>query len=470
MEPAAGSTGSGQGEKKPQLRVRDPAEKVDLLRMNSRNAQCNGGEALEWWDSVEQLLPEVTRRDMMSDTFDRKVRERYHSVGAHAPVNVMTNHHPRLGLFLYRADVDNSWTRSFAIATASFQPTNDGDFSPNIYGKGHQIYNSRTREYIMYDLCEKFIVEIFTRLPPKSLLRFRSLSKSLCKKKYFCTLHGEDELSLCVSPNSGYISIRTKVSLFPCRSTHSRTVGSCDGISVMRIKTCLSLWNPSIKRKLSVPVCPQACELPLGGIGFGFDPITDDYKIVWISCAKDSSFVYAIKMGTWCEIASLNLSFLMCYWRPFYSVECCIGKSTYILTFDLSTHVFGMIPLPGPICNWLTTSITTIQGSLALVACNIKDDDTWIWVWRDASWCVVFKLGTGQLPINGVLQLQPQANNDSDLLLSTYGEGLQIYNSKTRVRSRVGDFCATASLLKWMPCVETLQLLDMRETASETTL
>ncbi|KAL4554002.1 hypothetical protein LXL04_039877 [Taraxacum kok-saghyz] len=325
----------------------------------------------------------------------------------------------------------------------------------------------------MYDLCEKFIVDIFTRLPPKSLLRFRSLSKSLCscistldsyactllephkksyfhiigklkkEKKYFCTLHGEDELPLCVSPNRGYISIRTKVSLFPCHNTHSRTVGSCDGISVM------------------------LSELPLGGIGFGFDPITDDYKIVWISCAKDRSFVYAIKMGTWCEIASPKPQFSHVLLEAFL-----FGGvlSTYILTFDLSTHVFGMIPLPGPICDWLTTSITTIQGSLPLVACNIKDDDTWIWVWRDASWCVVFKLGTGQLPINGVLQLQPQPNNDSDLLLSTYGEGLQIYNSKTRVRSRVGDFCATASLLKWMPCVETLQLLDMRETASETTL
>ncbi|KAL4554060.1 hypothetical protein LXL04_037658 [Taraxacum kok-saghyz] len=314
-----------------------------------------------------------------------------------------------------------------------------------------------------------------SRTPQKIIFSHNWKTKK--RKRYFCTLHGEDELPLCVSPNRGYISIRTKVLLFPCRSTHSRTVGSCDGISVMRIKTCLSLWNHSIKRKLSVPECPQASEMPLGGIGFGFDPITDDYKIVWISCAKDRSFVYAIKMGTWCDIASPKPQFSHVLLEAFlfsgvmyWEVHNFDIRSTYILTFDLSTHVFGMIPLPGPICDWLTTSITTIQGSLALVACNIKDDDTWIWVWRDASWCVVFKLGTGQLPINGVLQLQPQPNNDSDLLLSTYGEGLQIYNSKARVRSRVGDFCATASLLKWMPCVETLQLLDMRETASETTL
>ncbi|CAH1426644.1 unnamed protein product [Lactuca virosa] len=120
-------------------------------------------------------------------------------------------------------------------------------------------------------LCEELIVEIFTRLPSKSLLRFRSLSKLLyciicspdliCvhtfrspqkllirhrnhyKKEYtenFYTLHSEDQLAWCTS--GGYLEIH------------------------------ISLWNPSIRRKLNLPDCP----LRRFHTGFGFDPITDD--------------------------------------------------------------------------------------------------------------------------------------------------------------------------------------------------
>ncbi|KAL4554312.1 hypothetical protein LXL04_039531 [Taraxacum kok-saghyz] len=100
-------------------------------------------------------------------------------------------------------------------------------------------------EYTMSDyLCEELIVEIFTRLPPKSLLRFRSLSKLLCgcifshgfirmhtipsptkvilsrlkwekiiEEGYFQTLHGEEELPLCLCPKHEYNGIRTKASV-----------------------------------------------------------------------------------------------------------------------------------------------------------------------------------------------------------------------------------------------------------------
>ncbi|KAL4555113.1 hypothetical protein LXL04_037724 [Taraxacum kok-saghyz] len=171
-------------------------------------------------------------------------------------------------------------------------------------------------------LCEELIDEIFTRLPSKTLLRFRSLSKSLwscisspgfirmhtfrspqkiCfrhvmndeERSSFYTLHGEDELPLCLCPQRGYIGF--------------------------------SLWNPSIRRKLNVPQCPQRSDPLLEGIGFGFDPLNDDYKIVWFSCAKgkENSYVYAMKTGAWCEIASPKPQF---GWIPFHSMECCIGR------------------------------------------------------------------------------------------------------------------------------------------------
>ena len=40
------------------------------------------GEALEWWDSVDQLLTKATRMAMTWEIFNNKVKERYCSVGA----------------------------------------------------------------------------------------------------------------------------------------------------------------------------------------------------------------------------------------------------------------------------------------------------------------------------------------------------------------------------------------------------
>ncbi|CAI9295088.1 unnamed protein product [Lactuca saligna] len=149
--------------------------------------------------------------------------------------------------------------------------------------------------------------------------------------------------------------------------------------------------KPSIRRKVRVPECPRTSELTLGGIGFGFDPISDDYKIVWISYEKDSSFVYAVKTGTWCEVASPKPEFTSVLYETFlfngvlhwevtrdHIKSQDIYPPSYILTFDLSAHVFGMIPLPGPTWDWLTTGITTIQDSLALISYRMDVDHTWI--------------------------------------------------------------------------------------------
>ncbi|KAI3753739.1 hypothetical protein L2E82_25800 [Cichorium intybus] len=363
-------------------------------------------------------------------------------------------------------------------------------------------------------VCEELILEIIKRLPPKSLLRFRSLSKSLCsyisspdfinmhtfqspQKILFAhvnnsdnivyTLHGEDELPLCLCPERGYIGITTTTASFPCKPSF-RIVGSCNGTFCLRTEKHLILWNPSIRRKLNVPEC-ECPEIPVSErsfamFGFGFDPISDDYKIVRVSYAKVGSYVYAVKTGTWCEISSPKPRFSFVASEAFlfngvlhwvvcvhdYDKESQYNNlpDDYILTFDLSTHVFGIIPLHGPPRHSFSTGLTTIQDSLALISYGTDIDDTWIWVWRDASWSVVFKLGTCQLPIEGALQLQ--STNNGDLLLITLGAGLHVYKPTTQVRSRVVNFDAASHLVYFWPFVETLHLLDIGEFACETHL
>ncbi|CAI9275765.1 unnamed protein product [Lactuca saligna] len=291
------------------------------------------------------------------------------------------------------------------------------------------------------------------------------------KKEYgvasFYTLHAEDQLPLC-----GYKDI-TPVK-FPRRNVN--IVGSCNGILLLYENGVISLWNPSIMRQLTLPYCPlRRCSGEMA-IGLGFDPMTDDHKVVSIPAYGngngESSFVYTIKTGAWHTIASRmplyddvksTTSYLngVLHWVVGHSLpnsekrQLCYN----IMTFDLSSHVFGMIALPKP--SWPIHQVTTIQGSVAVISMEKLFDDSWIWVRRDAdaSWSVIFKSKTNQIQagVKTVLGL----TNNGDLLLETYFQGLQVYNPKKRSRSSLVNFNDDSFLFDMDTFVESLQLLHM---------
>ncbi|CAH1426656.1 unnamed protein product [Lactuca virosa] len=92
----------------------------------------------------------------------------------------------------------------------------------------------------------------------------------------FYTLHSEDQLPLC--PTGGYNGI--KAVQFPCSRAFT-IVGSCDGIFCLsEYQKGISLWNPSIRRKQSLPDYPgrTRCIFSIGP-GFGFEPSTIDMKM-----------------------------------------------------------------------------------------------------------------------------------------------------------------------------------------------
>nr|GEZ36666.1 hypothetical protein [Tanacetum cinerariifolium] len=209
------------------------------------------------------------------------------------------------------------------------------------------------------DLSNKLISEIFERLPPKSLMRFRSLSKSWCshiqstdfisrhalrsRKKtpkilirhaFFdvkedkrilvyvdgkpklwkreddrYTLHSEDQF---VSSNPEWLDLSIPAVNFPRNMSDTAMgdtyigdiVGSCNGIMCLyyHFNRTISLWNPSIRRVTTLPPTPDHSGRGAILVGIGFDQSIDDYKIVWISQKK--SFVYTLKTAAWCPIAS----------------------------------------------------------------------------------------------------------------------------------------------------------------------
>ncbi|KAI3524281.1 hypothetical protein L1887_02934 [Cichorium endivia] len=299
-------------------------------------------------------------------------------------------------------------------------------------------------------LCEELIVEIFTKLPPKSLLRFRSLSKSwyscigspgfirmhtfrspkklLFRHKHrtrdekedsedFFTLHSRDQLPFC--PKRGYIGIKSFE--FPCKRRSNIIIGSHNGILCLfdDEEKSITPWNPSIRHKLTLPDCSNQKYFTWIGIGFGFDPITDDYMIVSIPyfCEGNlSSYVYTLKTGTWCAIASpMSLFYQMAskahfvngalHWmvQLYYNVSHDVDAFR-ILTFDLSTQVFGMIPLPDS-GQRIQYDLAVFGRSLAVISTD-DDDGIKISVRRDDSWCVVYKSKTNLVGggIDGVVE------------------------------------------------------------------
>nr|XP_043626114.1 putative F-box protein At3g16210 [Erigeron canadensis] len=301
-------------------------------------------------------------------------------------------------------------------------------------------------------ICEELIAEIFTRLPIEAILRFRTLSKSirscidsphfirkhtlLSPQKFLIrhrnrtigegyTLHSEDQLPLRGE------SIDATALKFPFSST-SKIVGSCNGIFCLRDSKdkSISLWNPCIRRKLTIPDRRPAskCKLPCICIGFGFDPITSDYKILRISYEDydhkrprpPQAFIYSVRRDAWCHIDSspppnvimseqaccLNGALLL------WVVQNSVGwhkseeeekyTNAYIMTFDLTTHVFGSIELPADQYwenqLWHThLFLTIINGSIAFIHCA-DNSSIRIWVRRlvdnNTAWSLEFDVPT----------------------------------------------------------------------------
>ncbi|XP_076928660.1 F-box/kelch-repeat protein At3g06240-like [Bidens hawaiensis] len=349
---------------------------------------------------------------------------------------------------------------------------------------------------MLCDLCEEMIVEIFSRLPTKSLLRFRSLSKALytsigcpdfirlhtlrspekvmikhkIQKKHFYTLHHQFPYNNNKNNNNNTNTARITPVAHPF--SDFRVIGSCNGILCLckYYGQNLILWNPSTRRKVTVPDPPiwQGNHCSEFEFVFGFDPIIDDYKILRITNGKHySSYVYTIKTRTWRAIASSPTADSLasshhCLFKGAshcvaFRYGCC-GYRHFIMKFDLASEVFSKIELAEP--SWEKSVVSTIKGCLAVM--SSKDDSTWIWVMREygnpASWSVAFKLNACQ---KNVADRFYTANDDQLILLDHLCEGIVAYNPETHQRSKLLDFIDSSSMVCMTVCIESLELLDM---------
>ena len=171
-------------------------------------------------------------------------------------------------------------------------------------------------------LLEEVVLEILYRLPVISLIRFRCVSKSrnsLITTSAFIDSHLTQSLSLPSNSNKLIVSLgnfRTKVEYyefihddnndsdssfhqfqnveFPL-SSYFNLIGSVNGLFCLCEKEQIILWNPCIRKFITLPKTNSAVIN-----GFGFDARTNDYKVVSIAPkSRPLVEVYSLKEGAW---------------------------------------------------------------------------------------------------------------------------------------------------------------------------
>ncbi|MFS7935015.1 putative F-box domain-containing protein [Helianthus anomalus] len=334
------------------------------------------------------------------------------------------------------------------------------------------------------DLCDEMTVEIFSRLPTKSLLRFRAVSKSLCAyigspafirlhalrspKKFLCIHHdGYNDKGIYKTKNfytfhsEGQLPYNSYMGINPIKYPFIDAIlafGSCNGIlCLLAYGKGVTLWNPSTRRKVAIRD-PRTFRGESPVYGFGYDPVIQDYKILRIS--HPTLFVFTVTSYQCLFNGAL-------YWVETHVSTLIFNKYTYydhhIMTFDFSSEVCSSIELPEPTLE--TSGLAVIKGSLAVISAkSVRHNDCTIWVRREynntsAFWSVAFKLNT--VSHGDQVDRFFQLTTTDDLLLDAYGRGIKVYNPETEVLSQLANFSASSHVVGMYICVERLELLDM---------
>lgn len=278
----------------------------------------------------------------------------------------------------------------------------------------------------MSDLPEEVITDILSRLPVKPLVQFKSVSipwRSLIESPNFVKLHlnrsietksnqtlilREEQLySVDFDSLDGPFADAVRLDHHPlrCQDYGTEVWGSCNGI------LCLSnsldtvvLWNPSTRKSRRLPYA--AVEFPNQPryfvnrvYGFGYDSVSDDYKLVRIVVLRgkeDDSVhyevkVYSLESNSWHRVgkfphypylnrvggvlASGNLHWVV-------NEETEHGETNLIVSFDLGCEEYGLVVQPEFTNTKFHLDVEVLGGCLSLI-CNYYLTNVDIWVMKE---------------------------------------------------------------------------------------
>ncbi|OMO73637.1 hypothetical protein COLO4_26961 [Corchorus olitorius] len=290
-------------------------------------------------------------------------------------------------------------------------------------------------------LIQDLIADIFLSLPVKSLKRFRCLSKSCCHeidsaaftkahlnrsiqtKTHRKLIFQDQHSDVCAIEFTGTKLDNVPAAFKDYKYHDSKFWGSCNGLVLLSALSLegldeLWLWPPFTRQRKKLPDCPRCCYIE---VGLGYDPLTNDYKVVQIpaccECNEEDSLncVFSLASNTWRQ---LQLPFPLIrtirgiYWNAVFLDGALHWMShsdhelTIIITivsFDVSKEEFNVDLIPGfqlPIPNYYRwnyyydMSLEVLQGSLVFCHRISKHDHIELsyYAAKHGQWTKLYKL------------------------------------------------------------------------------
>ncbi|XP_058198347.1 F-box/kelch-repeat protein At3g06240-like [Rhododendron vialii] len=259
-------------------------------------------------------------------------------------------------------------------------------------------------------LALDIVIDILSRLPVKSLCRFKSVSpswNSLISDPYFAKAHlnraktqnpkNLDQKLIIISTHHNLYSVDfadvnpTIKTLADFSSVRIRVLSSCDGLLLVSlVDNSNFLWNPSTREYKVLATCPSALG-PVRGVfrdvyGVGYDSSTDDYKVLKIVYNETETYsptergitigaIYSLKTNAWRKIQD-TIDYVPCWTTScgFFFSGClhflCWKRtgSFVIVAFNLSDEIFREVLLPASFCGLeiLDYRVAVVGGCLCL--------------------------------------------------------------------------------------------------------
>ncbi|XP_016557763.2 F-box/kelch-repeat protein At3g06240-like [Capsicum annuum] len=333
---------------------------------------------------------------------------------------------------------------------------------------------------------EEIVMDILNRLSVKSLTRFKCVSKfwnNIISQPYFKKMHLNTHVNHHNSPKKFLIDqyecfhMSTTFNVYSFSLSNSapqlikdirrldtptsfepkwgRVYCCCDGLFFIgvwreldegRHPSLLLLWNPSTGESVKLPTQYPQSSPKQHLYGIGYDPTSDDYKIIRIDWNKNvPDEILALKSGSWRKIGEYAGGINGVHWTS--PMKLCLAfvegafhwlgrEKDCVVSFNISNEIYGEIPLPvTPYSNRIEEKRVSAVGRR--VYYHHDDEINFnLWVMKDygmkESWTKLFSI---QSHGEGIMAPIYRFSND-EVLLSCYGLKGSIYKTSNGSSNR----------------------------------
>ncbi|OVA01215.1 F-box domain [Macleaya cordata] len=343
----------------------------------------------------------------------------------------------------------------------------------------------------MSRLPDDIIINIFSRLPVKYLLRFRCVCKPWCillrdsnlvkmqlnhaieKNNFSLMLIGQEsygpqfvgrsfytidyDLEALVEVDYRFERRRSKDFPFFFPNQRIELLGSCNGLFLLTTgNDVVYLWNPSTQEYKGIPSTPIKSTDGSSAYGFGYDCKIEDYKLVKIVSSRDNEFdgevmVYTLGSNSWRTIQIFPYE-ILCGTEPgvlvngalhwIASARFSLGTPELIVSFDIGDERFQELPQSEYFDLMFNKCVGMLGGCLCVFGKRYVVDwfnryrDFEVWVMKDygvgESWTKLFTIaGCQQTPFGPFISLRPmQFFKNGECLLEKDKNALVLYDPK----------------------------------------